>query len=228
MEQPLLSIIIPAYNAEKFIGATIESLFRQDYSPMEIIVVNDGSTDNTLSALEKFGDKITVITQENKRQSGARNNGLRHAKGELVGMIDADDVWPDNHASLLAPYLSNDSEYGMVRGMTQFFREVNGVVENIDEPTFFEPVTGACLYKMSAIKKVGFFDETMLYGEDMDWELRRQECGIKEKKVKELALFYRRHENNETNSSESIKIGQMSAIKRKLERARNNLKTDTI
>lgn len=223
MEQPLLSIIIPAYNAEKYIVATIESLFRQNYSPMEIIVVNDGSTDGTLSVLEKFGDKITVITQENKRQAAARNNGLRHAKGEIIGLIDADDVWPDDHVSLLLPYLSSDSEYDVARGRTQFFKEENGVFENIKEPLFFEAVGGASLYKKSLFEKVGLFDETMKYGEDFDWEIRRKESGSVEKRIIEVTLLYRRHESNETNSSESIKIGQMSALKRKMERAKSLL-----
>lgn len=222
MEQNLLSIVIPTYNSEKYIAATIESLFRQNYSPMEIIVVNDGSTDNTLSVLEKFGEKITVITQENKRQAAARNTGLRQAKGNIIGMIDADDVWPDDHVSSLLPFLTRESEYDMARGMTQFVKEVDGKFETIDEPIFFEAVVGACLYKKSAIEKVGLFDETMSHGEDFDWEIRRKESGIKEMRIPKVTLLYRRHESNETNSSEAIKIGQMLALKRKLARQRKD------
>ena len=96
-ETPQVSIIVPAYNTEKYISKCIYHLVNQTLECIEIIVVDDGSTDGTLSIVQKFADKdkrIKIITQENQRQGAARNNGMMLAKGEYIGFIDSDD-WID-------------------------------------------------------------------------------------------------------------------------------------
>lgn len=93
---PLVSIIIPAYNAEKFIGQTIESVLKQTYSNWELIIVNDGSKDNTQKIIERYslGDKrISSIIKSNTGVSDTRNKGIEKAKGEFIALLDADDVW---------------------------------------------------------------------------------------------------------------------------------------
>ncbi len=90
---PLVSVILPAYNAARFIGAAIDSVLAQTYSRFELIVVDDGSTDHTASILRGYGDRVRYIYQRNARQAAARNKGLRHATGELMAFIDADDIW---------------------------------------------------------------------------------------------------------------------------------------
>ena len=100
MQHPLVTIIMPAYNAEKTISRAIGSVLKQDYSNIELIVVNDGSTDNTRSVCEQFSDaRIKVITQENKGLSGARNTGLSNSKGEFVTFVDSDDLVEYNFIS---------------------------------------------------------------------------------------------------------------------------------
>ena len=96
MEQnkPLISVIVPVYNVEKYVGRCITSNINQSYTNLEIIVVNDGSTDNSLSVCESYAAKdnrIKLITQENRGLSGARNTGLRHYTGEYVTFVDSDD-----------------------------------------------------------------------------------------------------------------------------------------
>ena len=96
MEQnkPLISVIVPVYNVEKYVGRCLTSIINQSYTNLEIIVVNDGSTDNSLSVCEAYAAKdnrIKLITQENRGLSGARNTGLRHYTGEYVTFVDSDD-----------------------------------------------------------------------------------------------------------------------------------------
>ena len=96
MEQikPLISVIVPVFNVEKYVGRCLTSIINQSYTNLEIIVVNDGSTDNSLSVCEAYAAKdnrIKLITQENRGLSGARNSGLRHYTGEYVTFVDSDD-----------------------------------------------------------------------------------------------------------------------------------------
>lgn len=90
---PLISVIIPAYNAEKFITETINSVLAQTYNNIEIIVVDDGSTDSTIEKVKLFGDKVNIFSQPNSGVSKARNFAVEKSKGELLAFVDADDLW---------------------------------------------------------------------------------------------------------------------------------------
>lgn len=93
---PKVSVIMPCYNAEALIAEAIDSVLKQTYSNKEIIVINDGSTDNSMQILESFNDKIIVIDQQNKGPSQARNAGLEIASGDYIAFLDSDDYW-DEH-----------------------------------------------------------------------------------------------------------------------------------
>ena len=93
MKENSVSVIIPAYNVEYSLNHCIESVLAQNPKPKEIIVINDGSTDNTAKVAKSYRDKITYIEQENLGQGAARNAGLKIAKGEFIAFLDADDYW---------------------------------------------------------------------------------------------------------------------------------------
>jgi glycosyltransferase involved in cell wall biosynthesis len=219
MEKPFISVIIPAFNAEKYISDAINSIFAQNYQNLEILVIDDVSTDNTLSVLESFGNKIKIFKQEkNMGPAVARNVGIRNAKGSIIGFVDADDIWTLDHLEKELPYLRGD-EYDFVRGYTKFFKNEENT-KKYSEPLFMESLVGASLYKKSIIDKVGLFDEDMRQGEDLDWHIRFTEYGAREKRLTEPMLIYRRHDKNLTNDPESVKTGQMSAFRKKLARKR--------
>src|SRR5439155_3006508 len=93
MKKPLFSTIIPVYNRAELVGAAIESALGQEFDDQEIIVVDDGSTDNTLNLLAGYGDRIKVLRQRNSGPGAARNFGIKHARGEYVAFLDSDDLW---------------------------------------------------------------------------------------------------------------------------------------
>ena len=94
MKPPLVSVVIPTHNYARFIPEAIESAFAQDYAPLEIIVVDNGSTDETRSVIEPFRERgITYVYQEDAGPGGGRNTGIELARGELVAFLDADDAW---------------------------------------------------------------------------------------------------------------------------------------
>ena len=91
MRTPLVSVIIPCWNAEDFVSAAIQSAFQQTYSLVEVIVIDDGSTDGSLRQIQTFDESITWVSGANQKGGAARNKGLQLAKGELIQFLDADD-----------------------------------------------------------------------------------------------------------------------------------------
>lgn len=118
----LVSVIIPAYNAAAFIEETIHSISCQSYTNWEVVIVDDGSTDGTSKICRAFDDKrIRVISQMNAGVAAARNNGLKHTKGDLVVFFDADDLMTPDFLSLRVQELENDHSIGYVGGIVETF-----------------------------------------------------------------------------------------------------------
>jgi len=89
-----LSVIIPVYNAGKYVADAVKSVLMQTYENLEILIIDDGSPDNSIEICQQFTDpRIKIIRQQNQGVSGARDNGIRHAQGEYLAFLDADDIW---------------------------------------------------------------------------------------------------------------------------------------
>ncbi len=135
---PLVSIIIPTFNCGNYIEAAIESVLSQEYEPVEIIVIDDGSTDDTVMKLKRYGDKIKYLYQENRGSSRARNVGLSSSCGEFIAYLDADDIWLPGKLSLQVKLMKELPEVGLVFSDFSAIDE-NGrfVKERYIEDTFF-------------------------------------------------------------------------------------------
>ena len=133
----MFSVIIPVYNGAKFIDNAIESVLSQTNSDWELIVVNDGSKDATMSVLEKYADndKIRIINQENAGVSVARNTGFEASKGEYIAFLDADDVWHKTHLEVMADLIKKYPDAGLYGTFTRTVL-VNGDV--IEKAEYFE------------------------------------------------------------------------------------------
>ena len=92
-----ISVVIPAYNAEKHLERSVNSILKQTYKPLEIIIVDDQSTDQTSRIIKSYGEKVNYYFNPDKGQSGARNYGIQKAKGDWIAWLDADDEWRENH-----------------------------------------------------------------------------------------------------------------------------------
>lgn len=223
MERPLVSVIIPYYEGEKFIAETLESIFRQDYENLEVIVVNDGSPEESLDVLRAFGDKIKIITQKNQGQAAARNAGIMQAKGSVIAFTDQDDLWATGSLANMLPYITGNNEekkeYDVVRGMTEIFH-TDEQGERIIEETLHSPILiGSALYKKEVFDVVGLFDSAMRVGEDFDWNIKLRASTCQEKRIPEITFLYRKHESNQSGTKDFIKNGQFASIRKKLERA---------
>src|SRR5260370_36978455 len=111
-----VSVIIPAYNVAPYIAETLESVFAQTKSAFEVIIVNDGSpdTEKLEGALPTFRDRILYLEQENRGLSGARNTGIRAAKGDLIALLDGDDLWMPKYIETQTEFLRRHPEYDLV------------------------------------------------------------------------------------------------------------------
>jgi len=123
MKRPLVSVIVPTYNNAKLIPDTLESIFGQSYSPVEIIVVNDGSTDETAEVVERFTSRGTlrIYTQKNQGDIAARNKGIELSEGDYIAFCDSDDIWNRDHVRLLVDQLERCPEAGMVFDNVAYF-----------------------------------------------------------------------------------------------------------
>ncbi len=165
---PLVSIIMPVYNAEKYIVEAIESVIAQSYERWELIVVNDGSTDSTFSLLEGFDDeRIVIKTQENSGVSAARNRGLALAKGEYITFLDADDLLPKESLAVRVEYLNENPQIDVVDGIIL----VKDVKMRETLRTYTPYYKGKLLPKLLALDSRVFFNVCYMFRKEILAEL---------------------------------------------------------
>jgi glycosyltransferase involved in cell wall biosynthesis len=207
--KPKVSVIIPNYNYSQYIGEAVESVLLQTYTNVEIIVVDDGSKDNSLELLETFGDKIKVLAQQNAGVSVARNNGVANSNGEFIAFLDADDVWLPEKLERQITLFLNDRTLGLVHVAVQDI-DANG--KNLE--THFDGLSGEVSHELLLFKRavilgggsgimiprkvfdeVGGFD--LRLSTSADWDIfyqisSRYKVGF----INEILLKYRIHGSN--------------------------------
>ncbi len=226
MTNPLVSVILPVYNAQDYIAEAIGSILDQRYEPLEIIVIDDGSTDETAKRLSAFKDRILYRYQENKGPAAARNHGMRLAKGAVFAFADADDLWPEGKLSRQLEHLYREAETEVVIGRQKIeylpdALERKKGLELLKEPVVCQGMPMA-LARRSAFDKIGLFDETLIYAEDLDWFLRARELGVKVVAYDEVANISRRHASNMTHDIAKMRHYTFKMFQKSLQRRRNN------
>jgi glycosyltransferase involved in cell wall biosynthesis len=223
---PLISVVIPVYNTEKYLADAIESVLGQTYQKFELILVDDGSTDGSAAVAQRYIPRITVLSHANAGSSVARNTGLKEAHGEYYSFLDADDIWTKNKLTLqLMAFQSNPMLDAVFGHIEQFFSPE--LSEEFRKRIYCPPewVPGYCsstmLVKSQAFWKVGCFDPRLSIGEDMDWYLRAQEVGLQMTMLPEMVYRRRLHENNKGMRLKEEQIQRVRIIKAALDRRRS-------
>ena len=182
--EPLVSVIIPNYNHAKYVGDAIRSVLAQEYPHYEIIVVDDGSTDDSREILSTFGDRIQCIYKKNAGLSAARNTGINASRGSLIGVLDADDMYEPKYIGTLVSVLQENPDaqgvycgYQFVNHMNELLPQVesrpvepNLLYEALLDGNFFVPES--IFLRRTVYDEVGLFDETLRACEDWDVWLR--------------------------------------------------------
>jgi alpha-1,6-rhamnosyltransferase len=206
---PLVSIIAPCYNAEKFLEEALASIFAQDYEHFEVIIVDDGSTDNSYAMLEALQARYSfqLYQQKNQGVSATLNHGLQYAKGVYVSTPDLDDIMLPESVRIRAQYLDKHPHVGCVGALIiymdsegnnikfQKLREIQHL--NFDDILAGAVVVGApvALYRMEAIKAAGLYDPTIKV-QDFQITLKIAHAGYGVDVLPVNVTRYRRHPNN--------------------------------
>jgi len=207
-KKALASVVIPSYNASRFIDQTVNSVLAQTYPNIEIVIVDDGSSDNTEEIVRKFGKRVVFHKQANTGVSGARNKGFELSSGEYVCFLDADDwLFPNTIAEKVQLMESNPS-LGIVYGQVEVTDEhlnptgeklypIGGknVVELLCRFKWPIPCPSNVLFRREVLDRVGLFDSQLSTSADYDMWLRvckEYETGV----VPKLSVRYRKHGSN--------------------------------
>jgi glycosyltransferase involved in cell wall biosynthesis len=197
-----VSIIMPAWNAARYIGAAISSVCVQTFRNFELIVIDDGSTDNTpaiVASMARTDTRIRPVQVSHRGVTPARNKGLELARGRLVTFLDADDLWPQGRLARHVGYLDGHSEVAVISGTIVIF-ESHGSEELPPENSRTVQVLSvnlpAATFKRSTFDEVGRFDEDLDAWEDLDFLMRVYEHGLQIATEPEIALLHRRHDAN--------------------------------
>jgi len=181
-KSPSVSVVIPAYNYGPFLGEAIESALAQTYQPLEVIVIDDGSTDNTPEVAASYGSRIRFVRTPNKGVSAARNAGIEISKGDLIAFVDADDRWLPNKLEIQIPHFLSDPAVGLVHAGNRVFDNETAATlcePPVDSTASLHDLLKCCAVSASAVvvprrifKETGGFDERLAGGEDWDMWLR--------------------------------------------------------
>ncbi len=181
---PTVSIILPTYNRVGSVQAAIHSVLEQTYTDYELIVVDDGSMDETASHVREISDPrlIYVLHPQNKGAAAARNTGMRMARGDYIAFLDSDDTWHPQKLEVQVEFLKNspDQVGGCVTSYRLVFEDHSVIREIAMEPSFYEQSLKGCnlspgstlLFKKECLDKVGFQNETLKRFEDWEWQIR--------------------------------------------------------
>jgi len=226
-----VSVIVPVFNGERFVREAVENILSQDYPSLEIIIVDDGSTDKTADIISQLPYEIRYFKQGNNGPAAARNKGIKEATGEYIAFLDVDDLWPKTSLCMLVKELLESENVDVIHGYAQMahYNPVTHTYEYNGNPTeSFPYYIGAALYRKTVFTRVGLFDTTLLFGEDTDWFTRAQELNLNIKRLEDVTLIVRRHGRNITHDKGLIELNQLRVFKKSLERMRERKLTDNI
>lgn len=183
MNERLLSIVIPAYNVEAFIGEAVRSALAQTVDDIEIVVVDDGATDGTAERVEAIADeRIRLVRQRNKGLAGARNTGIRHSCGRYIGFLDGDDLWVPERAARHLDVMERDPTIGVTFSHYAYVDEAGRPTGQVLSSSVAEPTLRRMVHRNHAgssviarrdcLLQAGLFDETLRSSEDYELWIR--------------------------------------------------------
>ena len=223
--KPLVSVIIPVFNCARYIAEAIESVLAQTYRPIEIIVIDDGSTDGSEQMAKRFSPRVQYFYQPHGGAGSARNSGTGFAQGDYFAFLDADDIWLENKLTLQMAVFQSDPEADMVFGNVEQFisPELTEKQKNsIDCPAGTLPgyLVGAMVIKKESFLRAGAFETTLKIGEFIQWYIRAAEQRMKSVMLPEGVLKRRLHTDNMTGRDCNARTDYVRILKASLDRKR--------
>jgi glycosyltransferase involved in cell wall biosynthesis len=240
MNKSLISCIVPVFNGENYLAEALESILAQTYRPIEVIVVDDGSTDGTADVAARYGDRIRYVRQNNGGPPTARNLGLSMATGEFVAFLDSDDLWhPEKLERQMACFETRPELDLCVTHLQRFWiPQLEQEQKRFQDHRYAEVlpgyVTQTLLARRTLFDSVGCFDTSRRVGDPMDWFLRAGEMGAVMELLPDLLVYLRMHEKNLSvelhtrRMTASMQGAVLDVVKASLDRRRHHNKTDPV
>ena len=221
-----VSSIVPVFNGERYLEEAINSMLAQEYPDMEVLIVDDGSTDDTAAIARSYGGRIRYRYQPNAGLSAARNTGIRETSGDLIAFLDADDVWSEEKIVTQIRYLNAHPAVDAVFAHMESF-----ISPDLDEdersklaaPPPVQPAwsAGTMLARRGAMAAVGEFSPDVRIGEFMEWLFRAREAGL-ELSMHPATLMRRRlHQTNMGRDDQASRAEYARILKQALDRRRS-------
>jgi glycosyltransferase involved in cell wall biosynthesis len=226
MTLPRISVIVPVFNGERFIGEAVASLQREQNIEAQIIVVDDGSTDgsvNLVKVLAAQDPRIRLIRSDHRGVSASRNIGVRAASAEYVTFLDCDDICPPGRIARQALKLKSYTNVAAVVGETLWFEALTPDLNPVPGTRHMRGLyvtLHSAMFRRSVFETYGLFDEQLKSCEDLDFFLRLSEGGARFLIETEIASLYRRHPGNMTRDIQLEQKGTLAALRRSITRRR--------
>ncbi len=217
--RPLVSVLIPAYDVEEYVAAAIESALDQTYPHVEVVVVNDGSTDGTAAAIAPYRDRITYVDQANRGLAGARNEAIRASSGSLLALLDADDLWLPDRLEHCVTVLEQEPDVGLVTSDAFLIEDGVRTERHCYGDRRVYPFPGpdddqleiialrnflfvSVVFRRELVDRFGGFDESLARAEDYELWTRLLLTGTRAAYVPAALGYYRRRSDSLSASPE--------------------------
>jgi glycosyltransferase involved in cell wall biosynthesis len=224
-DRPLVSVIIPVYNCEAYLGEAIGSVLAQTYRPLEIFVVDDGSTDGTPDVVHLFQNAVEYHRQTHRGAGAARNTGIDLAQGDYIAFLDADDLWRQDKLARQMASFHESPTLDMVFGHVEHFisPEVEAhVAQRMNCPS--GPVPGyygsSMLARRDAVRRADPFRENLRVAEFVDWYSRAMDAGLVSLMLPATLVLRRIHGGNLTIRERGSQADYLRAVKASIDRRR--------
>ncbi|MBD1877295.1 glycosyltransferase family A protein [Coleofasciculus sp. FACHB-T130] len=221
----LISVIIPVYNCERYLAEAIESVLAQTYQSIEIIVVDDGSTDGSAEVAKRFGSLVRYYFQTNSGSAAARNHGIELSQGNFFAFLDADDLWVEDKLASQMTAFESEPELDLVFGLVEQFYSPDleeSMRAKIHCPTELVPghIPSALLIKRDAFFRVGSFEPNWTIAEFASWYVRAVELKLRMKVLPYLVAKRRIHKKNKGITERQFQTEYIKILKASLDRRR--------
>lgn len=224
---PLVSVVIPIFNGARFLPGVIQNILEQHYAPLEILIIDDGSTDATPMISKEYSDKARYVRQANLGPASARNTGLGLAKGDVVAFLDVDDVWPNDKLHHQVSRLLHHSDLDIIMGKVEFFADPPqtnpSLSPHIPQQSLINVYFGSGVFRKTVFSRVGQFDERLRYSEDHDWFLRAREMGVGILIMDKVTLYHRIHDQGMTSNKDAFGYQLPQVLKNSLARRKKTV-----
>jgi glycosyltransferase involved in cell wall biosynthesis len=202
-DNPLVSVIIPVYNGEKYLAEAIQSVLAQTWRPIEIIVVDDGSTDGSADIARRYGSPVRYCCQLNRGTGAARNKGIELAHGNFLAFLDQDDLWIEHKLTSQMAVFHHNTDLDIVFGHVEQFYSPElpeMTIKEIPHSSTRMPGyhAGTMMIKRDDFRRIGLFKTDYHIAEFVEWYVRAKGFGIRSCMLPDIIMRRRIHKNNQS------------------------------